>query len=258
MEAYSIHIGVAKVDDSCYDDVIAPLASPIKNAIAMESLAARFGIAEKNRWRFHNTDATRMAIQERINALALICRAGDFLFISFSGHGGQIADMGLREADGMDEAMILNNGYLLDDELCSCWANFEAGVKIFMLSDCCHSATMGKHDNAQPLDLRPCPACKKQPRRLGCDCCCENGEVIHAALLSISAVNDNQEAQDGENFSKFTKSVLDIAIDDDFEGTFEDFYSALLRHSNVSRFRTPILQELGNCAYYYKTQKMFH
>ena len=43
------------------------------------------------------------------------------------------------EPDGFDETGCLYDGELIDDELYAALANFAAGVRIFVLSDSCHS-----------------------------------------------------------------------------------------------------------------------
>ncbi len=258
MAAYSVHIAVDEVDANAYKFAVSGLNSPIHNAEAMEQLALCFGVAAQNRSRYHGKAATKSAIIGKFSELAKACKKGDFIFVSYSGHGSQVEDLDNAEEDGWDEALILFDDNLVDDELCHCWRMFEEGVKIFLLADACHSGTLLKPSKGNSLDLRPCVGCNQTPRVQGCDCCCEDGSPIRAAVLSLSAVRDNQEAQDGENFSKFTKAVMSVFDNGQFSGSFNDFHAALKRHEMSSRFRLPELRELGNCAYYFKSQYMFH
>jgi len=48
------------------------------------------------------------------------------------------------ERDNLDETWCLYNGQLIDDELYELWSYFEEGVKIFVISDSCHSGTVAK------------------------------------------------------------------------------------------------------------------
>src|SRR5690349_18204302 len=68
----------------------------------------------------------------------------DILFLTYSGHGGQVADEAGDEDDGKDETWVLYDRQLVDDELYALWAKFQPGVRIIMLSDSCHSGTMAR------------------------------------------------------------------------------------------------------------------
>ena len=256
--SYSIHISVKEICATSYGRSIPKLNSPPTNAAAMEKLARKLGVPESNLLRLEGNLATVSKVGQAFEELAQKCIMGDFVFISFSGHGSQVKDLDNCEDDGMDEGLLLFDGPLMDDQLCQYWAKFREGVRIFVLSDACHSGSIIKQGSNDTLDLRPCKGCGRKPRAKDCDCCCEDGVVVNAAVLSISAVRDNQEAQDGEHHSKFTKAVLDVFDDESFSGTYSEFYDALKRHGNASRFRSPELKELGNCKYYFKTQNMFH
>lgn len=64
--------------------------------------------------------------------------------IYYSGHGGQVSDVNGDEADAYDETWCLYNGQLIDDEIYYAFSSFKEGVRIFMLSDSCHSGTVAK------------------------------------------------------------------------------------------------------------------
>jgi metacaspase-1 len=259
MAAYSIHIGLDGVDNAKYGQEIACLNSPVQNALAMQQLAVSFGVPEENRFPFIGDQATWLNIKTKLDELATsICKEGDFVFVTFSGHGTQFQDLDGVEPDKKDEALVVYDRPFLDDQLCSSWAKFQQGVRVFLLVDACHSGSIVKHDESERRDLRPCKLCQSAPRKPECSCCCDDGSPVKAAILSISAVRDDQEAQDGENLSKFTKAVMDVYNGGRFEGTFEEFHRALSSHSNMSAFRIPSIQELGKCKHYFKSHKMFH
>jgi len=69
---------------------------------------------------------------------------GDIFFLTYSGHGGQLPDKNGDEPDGQDETWCLYDGQLVDDELYAKWAKFKPGVRIFVLSDSCHSGSVVK------------------------------------------------------------------------------------------------------------------
>ena len=68
--------------------------------------------------------------------------SGDFFFLTYSGHGGQVPDVTGEEADKQDETWCLYDGQLIDDELYLELSRFAAGVRILVLSDSCHSGTV--------------------------------------------------------------------------------------------------------------------
>jgi len=91
-----------------------------------------------------NENATREAVTEAIEKASRELEDGDILFISYSGHGTSIEDISGDEKDNKDEAWCLYNGFLLDDELKYLWTLFGEGVRIFIISDSCHSGTITK------------------------------------------------------------------------------------------------------------------
>jgi len=96
-----------------------------------------------------SSQATRGNVLANLATLATKLKSGDFLLVSYSGHGGQIPDsiVGGDESDGLDETWLLYDGQLLDDEIHAAWSKFQAGVRIFCISDSCHSGTVLKMIN---------------------------------------------------------------------------------------------------------------
>jgi hypothetical protein len=88
-------------------------------------------------------------IVDNIRTLVTDAKAGDVLFIWFSGHGVQVRNSG--SDGGYDECWVpadsLTNGnYLRDNEINALLAAAPEGVRVFVGSDSCHSGTV--------LDLR--------------------------------------------------------------------------------------------------------
>jgi len=72
--------------------------------------------------------------------------AGDELFFHYSGHGGQQRDTNGDEASGMDDTLIpcdfQQAGQLTDDDLHRELVQaLPAGVRLWVIMDCCHSGT---------------------------------------------------------------------------------------------------------------------
>nr|AFZ78842.1 clan CD family C14 metacaspase-like cysteine peptidase [Coptotermes formosanus] len=67
-----------------------------------------------------------------------------YLMTYYTGHGTQVTDTSGDEADGLDEAYVFEDRFLIDDDLekalDACKKN--NSVKVVLLSDCCHSGSI--------------------------------------------------------------------------------------------------------------------
>ena len=93
---------------------------------------------------FQGNDVTRDNVIGSIREASRKLVEGDFLFVYYSGHGGQLPDMDGDEEDGLDETWCLYDGELIDDELHLLWSEFKKDVRILVISDSCHSGTVTK------------------------------------------------------------------------------------------------------------------
>ena len=96
--------------------------------------------------------ATRAAMLAALRAAAKTLASGDFFFLTYSGHGGQVPDVNGDEDDKKDETWCLYDGQLIDDELYFELGQFKAGVRILVLSDSCHSGTVTRAAIMPPTD----------------------------------------------------------------------------------------------------------
>ena len=94
-------------------------------------------------------DATVDNVKSSIHSAAQTLEPNDYFFLSYSGHGGQLRDENNDEDDYLDETWCLYDRQFVDDELNSCLRDFKEGVKIFVLSDSCHSGTVVKGEALQ-------------------------------------------------------------------------------------------------------------
>ncbi|KAL3913606.1 MAG: hypothetical protein SGARI_000574 [Bacillariaceae sp.] len=74
-------------------------------------------------------------------------RAGDAIFLHYSGHGTKVKDVSGDEDDGYDEALVpldfKNAGLIIDDYLYELLVKqLPAGVHVVAVYDCCHSGTV--------------------------------------------------------------------------------------------------------------------
>jgi hypothetical protein len=111
-------------------------------------------------------------------------------FLTYSGHGGQVPNTGNDfEPDGFDETWCLYDGELIDDELYTALGSFAAGVRIFVLSDSCHSGTVLREARFAALGVRP-PRPRMMPRDIALRVYME-----HAVLRQIAATGAGIRAQ---------------------------------------------------------------
>lgn len=140
----SIHLGLNLVDPGHYDGWDGELRACEADANDMAKVAKERGYAATTLLLTQDATADRFkqAMQDAAGKLA----AGDILFLSYSGHGGQVPDRdGDDEVDGLDETWCLYDRQLIDDELYALFGKFAKGVRIVLLSDSCHSGTVARN-----------------------------------------------------------------------------------------------------------------
>lgn len=150
----SLHVGVDRVDPAHYGGDLA-LPSCVNDANEMESIASRLGYDTAV---LTNEDATCANIAGFLRNAAINLFAGDALFFTYSGHGGQVPnDSDDDEPDLKDETLVLYDRMLIDDEIFALLGEFREGVRVHMVFDSCHSATAFKQlaspDAADMVDL---------------------------------------------------------------------------------------------------------
>lgn len=135
----SLHIGLNYVDPNVYNGWNGELAGCINDSVDMQSIATSQGFQSA---RLNDSQATSGNVVSKINEAAQNLKSGDYFLLTYSGHGGQVPDETGEEVDGKNETWVLWDRQLLDNELYLLWSRFAAGVKIFVLSDSCHSGTV--------------------------------------------------------------------------------------------------------------------
>lgn len=138
----SLHIGLNKVNVAHYNQ-IRELAGAVNDARYMQHLA-------KNAFQYGRCDllldesATAQKVLALLREYALQLRAGDLLLLTYSGHGSTIQDLysPVKGDERFDQTWCLYDRQLIDDELYMAFSLFRAGVRIFVISDSCHSGTV--------------------------------------------------------------------------------------------------------------------
>jgi metacaspase-1 len=244
----SIHIGLNSVDPAHYNGWDGQLQACESDAKDMQAIADAKGLESTL---MLSQEATADAVSEAIRNAADELDKGDLLFLTYSGHGGQVPDTnGDETGDDTDETWVLYDRQLVDDELYALWAAFDSGVRIFVLSDSCHSGSVTRDlfDALVPQIVDkgmvddPSPRTKELPRAVQdatyeaneelyrqIQSSHENGEDVEvsASIILISGCQDNQLSLDGERNGLFTQTLLRVWDDGKWRGGHRKFWKAI-------------------------------
>jgi len=135
----SLHMGLNAVSAAHYGGWSGDLAACEFDANDMAAIAKARGMKSTV---MLTKKATRANFLAGIRAASKSLKSGDFFFLTYSGHGGQVPDTNGDEPDKQDETWCLYDGQLIDDELYFELSKFAAGVRILVLSDSCHSGSV--------------------------------------------------------------------------------------------------------------------
>ena len=160
----------------------------------------------------------------------------------------------------MDETWCLYDGQLIDDELYSSWGAFASGVRIFLLSDSCHSGTVSKaiHYREKLRSGLP-PVYRAMPDEVALrvyqnnksfyDPILKNRNLsealsaVKASVLLISGCQDNQLSLDGTFNGLFTGTLKTVWNGGTFGGSYRRFHTAI--GSKMPPDQTPKLSLVG-------------
>lgn len=276
----SIHIGLNHVDPNRYGGWDGALAGCINDATDMRNVAQSLGYTGNTL--LTEGQATSAEVIRCIGTAAQGLDPGDTLFLTYSGHGGQVPDVNGDEGDGQDETWVLWDRMLVDDELYGLWQQFRAGVRIIVLSDSCHSGTVSKmvlyeqlsksgplaedysgalrhrsvRSDSQPEEIPS--AFRLMPESVNVRAYRDNEGLydsvqwlsgrgdkatIGATILLISGCLDNQLSLDGARNGLFTQRLLEVWNNGAFRGNYEGFHRAILQRMPPTQ--SPALSIVG-------------
>ena len=236
--------------------------------------------------------ATRANVLKAVRAAAKTLRSGDLLFLSYSGHGGQMPDVSGDEPDKKDETWCLYDGELIDEEVFNELTGFADGVRIIVLSDSCHSGSVVRArvpqivaGNGRSKMMPPSVAMRTYTqnqkfyddlqKRLKADAGRSRASdpdaalaqlhatgstrltgiagKINASVILISGCQDNQTSLDGDHNGAFTEQLLRVWDD----GRFNPEHGTYVNfHATIKAgmpsTQTPNLFTLGEVATFSK------
>ena len=247
----SLHIGINYLDKKGYpceppiaafpDGWDGPLDSCEADATDLERIARNAGFKTKV---LLTKDATAKNVEDEIERAADTLKSGDIFLLTYAGHGGQVVDRSKDEEDMLDETWCLHDRQFIDDELYALYAKFDAGVRILILSDSCHSGTVSRSGPRSgplrppkrsrtarcmpPESVRPLYiARKKEYDDIQRDLRKVQPGDVKASIRLLAACKDKQEANSGPMNGYFTAAVLGVWNDGEFKGTYDDFFDAV-------------------------------
>ena len=277
-KAMSLHIGLNAVSGAAYGGWTGPLAACEFDANDMATIAARKGMKSTV---LLTKKATRANTLAAMRAAAAALTSGDFFFLTYSGHGGQVPDITGEEIDKKDETWCLFDGQLIDDELYAELGRFAAGVRVLVLSDSCHSGTVTREVPQMieaPINQRP----KLMPDAIAMRTYREHQsfydklqrDVAKAAgddklidpdtalaqvavsgrlsaivkrfkarVILISGCQDNQTSMDGDHNGAFTEQLLKVWNNGAFDGNYASFHARI--RARMPPTQSPNLFTLG-------------
>lgn len=288
-KAMSLHLGLNAVSGAAYGGWTGPLAACEFDAHDMAAIAAMKGMKSTV---LLTKKATRANMLAGMRAAAGALTSGDFFFLTYSGHGGQVPDVTGEEIDKKDETWCLFDGQLIDDELYAELGRFASGVRVLVLSDSCHSGTVTREVPQMmdfPLDQRP----KLMPEAVAMRTYREHQsfydklqrDVAKAAgddrlidpdialaqvavsgrlsaivkrfkakVILISGCQDNQTSMDGDHNGAFTEQLLKVWNNGAFVGNYASFHARI--RARLASTQSPNLYTLG-AAGRFLTQRPF-
>lgn len=223
----SLHIGLNEVNPNHYRDSAGnPWSGRLyaceNDARAMAELATAQGFEVNDP--LLTAEATADVVLAKLGTAAQDLAPGDTFLLTYSGHGGQVENTNPEddpEDDALDETWCLYDRQLLDDELFAAFSGFQAGVKIVVLSDSCHSGTVTRGDppisddeaRAKQLPVDVSLATEKANAAmystLQAEIPTKRLAMIDATVVLLSGCQDDQFSRDGRVNGAFTAAFID-------------------------------------------------
>ena len=262
----SIHIGLNKVDPLQYAGWDGTLNACEADAKDMRTLAKKQGFQAQHLLLTKNATAENV-ITAISNAARQLVK-GDLLFLSYAGHGGQVRDTNFDEEDDRkDETWALFDRQLVDDELYALWGSFEAGVRILVLSDSCHSGSVSREipgsingeprARGMPLEVKRKAEDAHRALYRAIQVAHPGAETakIRASVLLISGCMDDQTSKDGEHNGAFTGQLKQVWAGGKVQGNYRHFRDLIL--AEMDEDQTPNYFFIGAANPAFESQNPF-
>jgi hypothetical protein len=282
--AYSLHIGLNNVDPTHYDGWNGQLYCCENDALFYHELADKAGIKNRKLLLSSGSQSAEMPISANLDKyleqFSKTLNSGDFLFITYSGHGGQIGDLNFdEEEDALDETWCLYDRQYVDDELWEHFSRFKKGVRILMISDSCHSGSVSKaaltakdievDGLLQEISKKMNLVARYAPKHITFNAVKKNKEQyygpthkpiviredIPATVLLLAACRDEEKASEWDGYGLFTSTIKKVLTTDKAITNYEDWLEKILKQ--IPAIQTPTLFTYGSGADLFCKEKIF-
>lgn len=266
-----LSIGLNRVDAERYDGWPGELMACENDARDLEAIAKKAGLTGTS---LLTKAATSTAVLGELLAAAKELEPGDLFVLAYSGHGSQITDTTADEPDQLDETWCLYDRMLVDDEFDAMWRQFKPGVRVFMLSDSCHSGSVAKGAPPVPGEKRAPEPTTGRVKALAIEKSLDlyvANRVLYdslqyvagpgalpesgASVILISSCGDDQRSRDGETNSVFTGALKLVWDEGRWGGTYAQFCAAIKERTPPSQ--TPNYYRTGPSNPAFEAQKPF-
>jgi hypothetical protein len=192
-------------------------------------------------------DATHTGIEKAFKALIERVQSDDFVYIHYSGHGSQTADLNGDEERGKDQTWVsygartgrdgIDNYDVLDDEINAWLAELYKKTKqVVFVSDSCHSATVSRAVERNEVLIRSVKE-DTQPHILGkfiyIQPTTPHGIRVGAARDDESAIDKQRE--DGQHYGLFTWHWIQNLQQAQASDTWNDVFNRTYAQVTASR-----------------------
>ena len=278
----SLHVGLNKADKAHYGNGLVDLDFCVADAHAMETVAAEGGFTDRTV--LSDDEGTRGAVIDAFRDAAKRLRSGDIFMFSYAGHGGQMTDFNRDELSGpdgdtLDETLCLYDGQLIDDELYKMWSDFEEGVRVLAVFDCCHAGSMLRAgvDLAAPeagargkSRMMPLSVAAQVFRAnadfyrdlpssaMGPDLATPYLELsypVRASVLQLSACQSNQKAQEDLGNGLFTAAILGTLAEGHGQSGYRAFRDRCA--ARMPSWQSPRFWTIGQSDPAFEAQRVF-
>lgn len=231
-----VHMLITGIDYSC-DKVSWAGQHPLDTKYAwdmMNDLADKCEVTSKKT--MFNKDCTIKGMQDAIKEVSKKCGKGDYFVFYYTGHGDQLPSDGDDvEEDGADECFCLvdNEGktddaamtyrqqvWWRDDDFAECLIkNFKGkGAKLFLIIDCCHSASICDFETNPKWEENGIEAvsicgCQDKETSAGTG---KGGMFSRALTMAVQSMN-NQRLEEGGDSNSFMAAELYNVIMEDYK-----------------------------------------
>lgn len=214
MRKLSLHFGLNTIDNEIYKGKYRKLINSINDAVYYQSIASKKGFSTSL---FTDKSATKDSFSRQLTTAAAQLEAGDYLLITYSGHGTFVKDLNGDETDGRDEALVLYDGILLDDTIYELWTLFKEGVRILLITDSCYNATVIRLKNFKLKEKKYLKSIKLSARFLETfqnkkPISNKTPKELKCSLIHLASSSDGGQSNGGSSNTKLSTYTYNLSL----------------------------------------------